>query len=301
MEFSGSVDLDHGIASGCRAGEAYRLMFAIYHQVGDLRHGREIFDDGFLASTALEIVDFDLHGYVHFDALWRLSQSAAVSLRHGESMACSNDSPYDQSHMKSMILPPSLKSLLPPTFHARCEGVRFPKSERIFQTGDKPEWMFYVVSGEVTLERTGLQGEPVVLQRTRQGFVSEASLKSAKYHCDALAIVDTTVVKIPIRDLSAELECDPNFASRWIGMLNSEVRRLRLHCERLSMKSVKDRVLHLINTEGQNGTYATRTGLKSLAGELGVTHEALYRTLAVLEKSKIICREDGVLLLVQRQ
>ena len=197
-----------------------------------------------------------------------------------------------------MILPTALKALLPSTFHARCEGARFLKNERIFFTGDKPEWMFYVVSGEITLERTGLQGEPVVLQRTRQGFVSEASLKSAKYHCDALAIVDTTVVKIPIRDLSAELECDPAFASRWIGMLNGEVRRLRLHCERLSMKSVKDRVLHLINTEGQNGSYAASTGLKSLAGELGVTHEALYRTLAALEKAQIISRVDGVLVLL---
>ena len=58
-------------------------------------------------------------------------------------------------------------------------------------------------------------------------------------------------------------------------MLNGEVRRLRLHCERLSMKSMKDQVLHLINTEGQNGSYTAATGLKSLTGELGVTREAL--------------------------
>jgi CRP-like cAMP-binding protein len=201
--------------------------------------------------------------------------------------------------MNGVILPTALNALLPPTFHARCEGARFPKNERIFLTGTKPEWMFYVVSGEVTLERTGLQGEPVVLQRTRQGFVSEASLKSAKYHCDAMAIADTTVVKIPIKDLSTELDRDPAFASRWIGMLNGEVRRLRMHCERLSMKSVKYRVLHLINTEGKNGAYTAATGLKSLAGELGVTHEALYRTLAALEKSKIIRRDDGILSLVR--
>jgi len=214
-------------------------------------------------------------------------------------MAAIKDSPYDLSHMKSMLLPAALKALLPSTFHPRCEGARFARNERIFLAGDRPEWMFYVVSGEITLERTGLQGEPVVLQRTRQGFVSEASLQSAKYHCDAQSSVDTTVVKIPIRDLSAELERDPAFASRWIGMLNGEVRRLRLHCERLSMKSVKDRVLHLINTEGQSGSYAATTGLKSLAGELGVTHEALYRTLAALEKAHAIRRKDGVLSLVQ--
>jgi CRP-like cAMP-binding protein len=159
--------------------------------------------------------------------------------------------------------------------------------------------MFFVVSGEVTLERTGLQGEPVVLQRTRLGFVSEASLKVAKYHCDALAIIDTTVIKVPAKELAVVLEQDPDFASRWIDMLNSEVKRLRLHCERLSLKSVKAKVLHLINTEGKNGKYKVTSGLKSLAGELGVTHEALYRTLAAIENEKTVRREEGLLSLIQ--
>ena len=82
-------------------------------------------------------------------------------------------------------------------------------------------------------------------------------------------------------------------------MLNQEVRRLRLQCERLSLKSVKDRVLHLIHTEGKNGQYHVNTGLKSLAGELGVTHEALYRTLASLEKNAELSREDGLLMLTK--
>jgi CRP-like cAMP-binding protein len=175
----------------------------------------------------------------------------------------------------------------------------YKRHQKLFLTGEHPQWMFFVVSGEVTLERTGLQGEPIVLQRTRLGFVSEASLKVAKYHCDALAITDTTVIKVPAKELAAVLDRDPDFASRWIHMLNSEVKRLRLHCERLSMKSVKDRVLHLIDTEGKNGDYQVTTGLKSLAGELGVSHEALYRTLALLEKSKNIKRQEGLLSLTK--
>ena len=207
---------------------------------------------------------------------------------------------YDRSHMKSVVLPPSLKTLLPPQIHELCTGAFYKKNERLFLTGKIPQSMFYVVAGEVTLERTGLQGEPVVLQRTRLGFVSEASLKVAKYHCDALAITDSNVIKVPAKELAAALDRDPEFASRWISMLNAEVKRLRLHCERLSMKSLKDRVLHLINTEGVNGEYQVNTGLKSLAGELGVTHEALYRTLAALEKTKTIRREDGLLALTSK-
>ncbi len=207
---------------------------------------------------------------------------------------------YDLDHMKSIVFPPTLKALLPPQIHSLCSGAHYKKHERLFITGKSPEWMFYVVTGEVTLERTGIQGESVVLQRTRLGFVSEASLKTAKYHCDALAISETNVIKVPIKALAAALDRDPDFASRWISMLNTEVKRLRLHCERLSMKSVKDRVLHLIHTEGKNGQYPVNTGLKSLAGELGVTHEALYRTLARLEKSKVIIRIDGLLSIVNK-
>jgi len=206
---------------------------------------------------------------------------------------------YDRSHMKSVVLPPSLKTLLPPQIHELCTGAFYKRNERLFLTGKIPQWMFYVIAGEVSLERTGLQGEPIVLQRTRLGFVSEASLKVAKYHCDALAITDSNVIKVPAKELAAALDRDADFASRWISMLNAEVKRLRLHCERLSMKSLKDRVLHLINTEGVNGEYQVNTGLKSLAGELGVTHEAMYRTLAALEKSKTIRREDGRLTFIR--
>ena len=197
--------------------------------------------------------------------------------------------------MKTLVLPPPLKALLPPDMHCDCEGALIRKHARVFLAGKMPEWMFYVVSGEVTLERTGQHGESVVLQRTRQGFVSEASLRVARYHCDAVAITDTQVIKVPVRALALELDRDPAFAGRWISMLNAEVRRLRLHLERLSMKSIRDRLIHLIETEGQNGKYPVPSGLKTLAGELGVTHEALYRAIAALESEHLLSREEGCL------
>ena len=192
-----------------------------------------------------------------------------------------------------------LKELLPEAVQALCKMTSVKKGTLLFQTGKKPELMFFVLSGEVTLERISQQGDPVVLQRTRYGFVSEASLQSPKYHCDGRVVANSEVIQIPLPALAAALTSDSAFAARWIRMLNQEVKRLRLQCERLSMKSVKDRVLHLIHTEGKNGQYQVSTGLKSLAGELGVTHEALYRTLAALEHSCDIKRENGLLKLIQ--
>ena len=210
---------------------------------------------------------------------------------------------YDLNHMddEQIKFSSPLKALLPPAVLALCTLKSLTKSTQLFKTGRHPAWMFFVLSGEVTLERLSQHGGPVVLQRTRHGFVSEASLQSPKYHCDAVVVAEAEIIQIPIQTLADALSMDPDFAGRWINMLNQEVKRLRLQCERLSMKSVKDKVLHLINTEGQNGKYQVNTGLKSLAGELGITHEALYRTLAALEKSKTIRREDGLLVLTNRQ
>ena len=196
------------------------------------------------------------------------------------------------------MLPMALRQLLPTDLHASCVGGLYRRNERLFLTGQQPQWMFFVVQGEVTLERAGLQGESIIIQRTRHGFVSEASLKVARYHCDALAITDTQVIKVPALALATAMDQDPAFAARWISMLNAEVRRLRLHLERLSMKSVQDRLLHLIQTEGHAGQYAVPSGLKTLAGELGVTHEALYRTIALLQKSGRLLKREGMLVLL---
>ena len=197
-----------------------------------------------------------------------------------------------------MIFPETLKALLPSDVQSLCDAALIKKNERVFLAGTIPFWMYYVISGEVTLERSGLHGESVVLQRTRQGFVSEASLKVSRYHCDAIAITDTHVIKVPVKALARALDEDLAFAGRWINMLNAEVRRLRLHLERLSMKSIRERLIHMIETEGQGGQFATPSGLKTLAGELGITHEALYRTITRLESDKVLRRDANHLVLI---
>ncbi|MDP2416651.1 MAG: Crp/Fnr family transcriptional regulator [Hydrogenophaga sp.] len=192
-------------------------------------------------------------------------------------------------------LPPDLVALLSPALHPLCSALDPARGTRLFATGARPAHLFFIERGEAVLERPGLHGEVVVLQRTRRGFIGEASLQFERYHCDARVLTDAHITRLPVPAVRAALASDPAFASRWIGMLNREVRRLRLQCERLALHRVQDRVLHLLATEGEAGCYPVPGGLKSLAAELGVTHEALYRALAALEQAGRLKREDGVL------
>lgn len=195
-------------------------------------------------------------------------------------------------------LPPALSTLLPPALHPDCESASYARGSHLFETGHKPQHMFFIGSGEVVLERLGLHGESVILQRTRHGFVGEASLQSERYHCDGRVMAPSDITRIPVRSIRTALNQDPAFASRWISMLNREVKRLRLQCERLSLHKVQDRLVHLLETEGTHGQLALDAGLKSIAAELGVTHEALYRCVAAMEKKNLLRREPGFLSLV---
>jgi CRP-like cAMP-binding protein len=196
-------------------------------------------------------------------------------------------------------VPVTLREVLPDALLTHCSLTHRLKGERLFLTGAKPTAMFFVSQGEVVLERLGRHGEWLVLQRTRTGFVAEASLQSSRYHCDARVLMDAELTRVEIAPLRDALVTDAAFAARWIAMLNVELRRLRLQCERLSLNRVQDRLLHLIETEGLGGRLPLGGGLKSLAGQLGVTHEALYRCVARLEKSQDLKREGVELVLMQ--
>ena len=193
--------------------------------------------------------------------------------------------------MNTSTLDQRLLDLLPSSILAECEELHLRKGERLFAKGQRPRYLFWVHTGQVVLERATAHGTSVVLQRTHQGFVSEASLQSPRYHCDAVVVVDAHITRVPVPALMQALTDDPTFALRWIAMLNQEVRRLRLQCERLNLKGVQARVLHWLETEGKGGCCAVSAGYKSLAAELGVSHEALYRALAEMVDAGLVLRE----------
>jgi CRP/FNR family transcriptional regulator, dissimilatory nitrate respiration regulator len=200
--------------------------------------------------------------------------------------------------MNRTILPHALKELLPATLAQLADGALMRKGAHLFSIGAAPQWMFYVLSGEVSLERSGAHGEHVILQRCRQGFVSEASLMVQAYHCNAIALEETHVIRIPVVSMRAALAQDQHFANRWMMTLNAEIMRLRTQCERLSLHSVEERLVHLIQTEGHEGQYTIHTGIKTLAAQLGVSHEALYRTITDMRKHGKLDRTSEQLVLL---
>lgn len=171
---------------------------------------------------------------------------------------------------------------------AGCVERAYGKGERLFARGDLPRFMFWVQSGEARLVRISPLGSEIVFQRARHGFLAEASYDHSAYHCDGIAAMTTRVRVVPIEQFRTALN-KPEVQDVWIRHLSQELRRVRAHAERLSLRAAEERVIHFIETEGTNGQLVLTQSKKSWAAEMGLTHEALYRTLRSMT-------EDGLLI-----
>lgn len=158
-----------------------------------------------------------------------------------------------------------------------------PAGTMLFRTGARPLSMFYVRRGQAQLQRMTPAGAPVLLQRTSGGFLAEASLTSGRYHCDAVCHSDCELLAFPLPALREAINNDAGTRWAWIGLLSSQSRHQRARIERLTLKTIRERLSHLLLTESTDGGYEWPGTRMELAAELGVTPEAMYRALAALQ------------------
>jgi CRP/FNR family transcriptional regulator, dissimilatory nitrate respiration regulator len=177
---------------------------------------------------------------------------------------------------------------MPTALRQAAKRTELKQGELVFRAGDAASAVLYLLSGELRLVRRSREGTEIVLQRTRGGFFAEASMESGRYHCDAVAAETGQLLRFPARAYREALAHDATFRNAWISHLAREVRRLRTQCERLSLNGAEERILHYLESEGNNGAVVLTQTKKAWAAELGLSHEALYRALRRMQEQGTI-------------
>jgi CRP/FNR family transcriptional regulator, dissimilatory nitrate respiration regulator len=191
---------------------------------------------------------------------------------------------------------PSEADWLSPDIQAAGIERNLRAGEMLFRIGQRTVGLYEIVSGRVKLVRVDRSGHEAVLHNANAGdTLAEASLFSARYHCDAVAATPATVRLYPKAVVLQQLRRSPDVAQSFIAGLAHQVMGLRTQHERPKIRSARERVWHfLVLNVGPDGrTVALPGSLKELAAELGLTHEALYRTLARMAEEGEIKRLDG--------
>ncbi len=173
----------------------------------------------------------------------------------------------------------------------------------LFRQGDRTVGIFILLSGALRLQRVTPDGGAVTLHQVRPGeMFAEASLFAAHYHCDAIAASDSVAGFYPKTSLETQLRRDPEALWNFSAELAHRLQGMRQRYELKQIRSAPQRVLQFLRLRcDAEGCFCPQGALKDIAAELGLTHEALYRALAVLESQKLIIRSAALICLAGRE
>jgi CRP-like cAMP-binding protein len=174
------------------------------------------------------------------------------------------------------------------------------RNEVLFKQGDKVKAIYFIEAGRLRLERRTFDGRLLILGTTPANqFFVEAALFSEIYHCDAVASEPSRVCVYPKTAMLKALNTDPTSAVEFLKLVSRQIIDLRQQLELMKVRSAAERLLlYLDFNAGPDGRTVRLPGaLQDIASELGLTREALYRTLAKLEQDGAIERAPSSILL----
>lgn len=170
--------------------------------------------------------------------------------------------------------------------------------EFLYRRGDKAVAIFAVERGRLQLFSYTTEGRTVPLYTIRPGeCVSEAALYAENYCGDVVAEVATRVVVFPKEAVLAAFHERPPLADEFGALMTRRFNLLRIRLELRTLQSASERVMQylLVTAAPGENTIKLDRPLKSIADDLGLTHESFYRTLAQLVKNGTISRRKGLI------
>ena len=163
----------------------------------------------------------------------------------------------------------------------------------MFHRGDATRYMYGVVEGQAVLQRNTIEGAEIIVHRALRGeLFAEAALFSTRYHCDGVAILEARIACYEKSALIDLMQTDGAFAMMFCQRMAGQVQRLRSNIELRAIRSADDRIMAALSLRLGDGetNYEMPGTWKGFAQEIGLSHEALYRALKRLERSRRLCR-----------
>lgn len=160
---------------------------------------------------------------------------------------------------------------------------RFDAGQLLFAQGDKVEVLHLIEAGRVRLLRHLNDGLALTIHHASAGAIlAEASVFSETYHCDAEASAPTRTLCLAKQDVRAAMVHDDALMLAWAGYLAHEVQAARFRAETLAIKTVAQRLDVWLASHRR--ALPDKGEWHTLATEIGVSAEALYRELAKRRK-----------------
>lgn len=187
---------------------------------------------------------------------------------------------------------------LPPNLQAATRHRELEMGEHLYGQGD-PAWAIFVVErGRLQMHSYTTEGKPVPLYTIRPGeCVSEAALYAEHYCSDVIAEVASKVAVFKKDAVLAAFHERPFLSDEFGVLMTRRFNLLRIRLELRNLQSASERILQYLQATASPGENTVKIDrpLKSIADDLGLTHESFYRTLTQMVKDGVISRSKGSL------
>lgn len=180
--------------------------------------------------------------------------------------------------------------------HARVMRAR--AGETILLRGSPGSGMMAILSGEVKISVTGVDGRQVMLTRITEGdiFGEIALLDGDERTADAVAVVDSELLTLDRRDFLPYLERHPRISIKLLVALCSKLRRTTEQVEDLALLDLAarlaKRLLILAGIDAAAPSHAVAIAHAPTQGELaammGTSRESINRQLSTWQRNGIL-------------
>ncbi len=176
------------------------------------------------------------------------------------------------------------------------ETRRFRKKDMIYEAGQYPKWLYFVVSGSLKSYQINDFGKEFTTNIYSKGdfFGYLPLLKGEKYYDNVSVIDDCELSLVPIEDFTLLLFNNREFSAKFIKMLANQSEEMEHQLIEMAYSSVRKRVANALIkfSESKNATTMTilRDDIASLAG---TAKETTIRTLSDFKSEGLISIDDN--------
>jgi len=182
---------------------------------------------------------------------------------------------------------------LPVTLQAMISCKNLAAGQILFTQSEPAAAIFILKSGQMQLVNYTEDGQQINHYSIRAGeSFAEVVLFCGHYLCTAIANESSQVLVLPKEPFLMALKQDSNLATAYIEQLVQRLHENKILLELRSIRSAQKRVLHYLqlNVQADGITIHLDRPLKEIAENLGLTPEAVSRSLKQLDQEGKINR-----------
>ncbi len=180
----------------------------------------------------------------------------------------------------------------------------YNKKDIVYQEGQRPHWLFFIVSGKVKCFQTNEFGKELIthIYKTGDFFGHQALITDSSYSDTCISLENTTIRLIPKDAFKLLLYNNRDFAAQFIRMIANQVDETEQQLIELAYSSVRRKVavalLSFLEKENDNAIDISR---EDLASKAGTAKETLIRTLSEFKSENLITVEGGSIIVVDKE